>query len=124
MKENINLTNERHQQAEDDQVQKNLAARKFVEDVANRTMVYTDKVANEIGSNYPEGVSQETFQKNGNDGLPVAFITRRIVVTNGNGQVYVRTQTLQAITYSKNGDPSSENVWQKETSNAKLTRNF
>ena len=124
MKENINLTNKRQEVAELGQVQKNLEARKLVENVANREVVYADKVANEIGGNYPEGVSQETFQKNGNDGLPVAFITRRIVVKNGHGEVYVRTQTLHAITYSKNGDPSSEYIWQKETSDAKLTRNF
>ena len=124
MKETINLTNDRYEKAEENQVQKNLDARKFVEDVANRKMVYTEKVANEIGANYPEGVSQETFQKNGNDGLPIAFITRRIVVINGNGQVYVRTQSLSAITYSKNGDPSSEYIWQKETSSSKLKRNF
>ncbi len=124
MKEGIELTSERVQKAEEEQVQKNREVRKFVEDVANQKMVYNEQVANEIGKNYPEGVSQESFQKNGNDGLPVAFITRRVVVVNGHGNVYVRTQSLSAITYSKNGTPSSEHIWQKETSNAKLVRNF
>ena len=124
MKEEIQLTSERHQSAEEDQIQKNREARKFVEDIANQKMVFSEKAANEIGKNYPEGVSQESFQKNGNDGLPIAFITRRVVVIDGHGEVYVRTQSLSAITYSKNGEPSSEYVWQKETSNAKLTRNF
>ncbi|MDD2983347.1 MAG: hypothetical protein PHQ74_08160 [Crocinitomicaceae bacterium] len=124
MKNSTNTDSERQTKVEEGQVKKNYDARKFVEDIANKKMVFSAKVANEIGANYPEGVSQETFQKNGNDGLPTAFITRRIVVKNGYGEVYVRTQTLNAITYSRNGEPSTEYIWQKETSNANLTRNF
>jgi hypothetical protein len=53
-----------------------------------------------------------------------SIITRRIVVIEGKGTVYVRTQTLQATTYSKNDQPISEYVWQKETQGSNLKRNY
>ena len=110
--------------AQESQVQKNLDARKLIEKIESKQIVFDAKAANEIGKNYPEGVSQESFNQNGTDGLPVAIITRRIVVTNGYGAVYVRKQTLTGLTYSKNGEPSTEYIWQKETSDGKLVKNF
>lgn len=102
---------------------KNLESRSFVENIERKTIQFDEKAANSIGSLYPEGVSQEQFNKTDETGSVIAVVTRRIVVKNGYGQIYTRTQTLNAITYSKNGLPSTEFVWQRETQDAKLKKN-
>jgi epidermal growth factor receptor substrate 15 len=81
-------------------------------------------MVNSLGKEFPEGVSQEIFNQKDQDGLLTAVITRRVVVTNGEGNVYVRTQTLYSVTYAKNGVATTEYVWQKETQNGKLKRNY
>jgi len=87
-------------------------------------VIFPPKVANEIGQNYPEGVSQEVFKQNGPDGLPNAIITRRIVVINGYGNVYTRTQKYGSITYSKNGEICTEQIWRNETTDPKLEKHY
>ncbi len=81
-------------------------------------------VKNTLGEKYPEGVSQEMFQRKDADGLPIAIITRRVVVIEGKGVEYIKTQSLNAITYTKSGTAITEYVWQKETNNASLKRHF
>ncbi|MFZ9027601.1 MAG: hypothetical protein ACO2Z9_01225, partial [Crocinitomicaceae bacterium] len=81
-------------------------------------------VVNELGKEYPEGVSQEVFTKQDQNGLMTELITRRIVVVEGHADVYIRTQTSHGTTYTKNGNPSLEHVWQAETQNPRLERHF
>ncbi len=81
-------------------------------------------IANSLGEEFPEGVSQEVFQRKDENGIMNAIITRRIVVIEGKGEVYVKTQSLDATTYSKNGKSTTEYVWQKETQNSSLVRHY
>ena len=77
---------------------------------------------NELGKTYDEGVTEESFAQKDDKGLMKAFITRRVVVIEGRGIVYVRTQTVQATTFTKDGVSITESTWQKETQDPKLTK--
>lgn len=85
---------------------------------------YTEVIANSLGDEFPEGVSQEMYVKKDKDGLPIQVVTRRIVVFEGKGDVYLRIQTKRGVTYSKNGQPISEQAWLKGTESGKLQRHF
>lgn len=95
----------------------------FLDNIDSKSLNFDDKIANSIGSLYPEGLSEESFNKNDAEGLAYAVVTRRIVVKNGYGAIYIRTVTKNSITYSKNGQPTTEHTWQIETQDAKLKRN-
>ncbi len=82
------------------------------------------RIANSLGQDYPEGVSQESFTQSDENGLMTSIITRRIVVIEGQGNVYVRTQTLDAITYTKNGEPTTEYTWQQQTTGPNLQKHY
>ena len=106
------------------QKEKHLTAQQSIHD--KKEDLNSDKliVANSLGKEYPEGVSQESFTQNDENGLMKAVITRRIVVVGGKGDVYIRTQTLSNTTFSKNGNPSQERIWQKETQGSNLVRHY
>ncbi|MEJ6777806.1 MAG: hypothetical protein QNK85_10895 [Crocinitomicaceae bacterium] len=108
----------------------NIRVRKKHFDASKKVHNVTDapknrsKVANSLGKDYPEGVSQESFSKSDNNGLITTIITRRIVVVDRHADVYIRTQTLSGVTYSKNDKPSLSYVWQNETQASHLERHF
>ncbi|MBI2259880.1 MAG: hypothetical protein HYU67_13405 [Flavobacteriia bacterium] len=117
----IQNKNDKNSISKEDQLK---SSQGLLDKLNSKQIKFDDKVANELGTLYPEGVSQEVFNQHDENGLLKAVITRRIVVKNGYGQIYIRTQTLTGITFSKNSNPSTEYVWQKETQDAKLTKNY
>lgn len=107
----------------DNLTRKTLDNKNVIEEIEKKGRVFDDKAANDIGAVYPEGVTQEQFNKTDDKGSLLAVVTRRIIVKNGYGQIYTRTQSKDFITYSKNGIASTEAIWQKETQDAKLKKN-
>lgn len=97
---------------------------KYLEELEQKDFNYTSEIANSLGDEYPEGVSQENFVTRDKDNLPVKIVTRRIVVQNGRGEVYMRVQNRNGVTYSKNGSPISEMAWIKGTENANLEKHY
>ncbi len=119
---NRTLNDEKSQQASNQQ-NKLLNQQKTIHDRKNETPQRI-VIGNSLGEEYPEGVSQESFTQKDENGLLTTITTRRIVVREGHGDVYVRTQTLNAITYTKNGKPTTEYVWQRETQGGNLVKNY
>jgi hypothetical protein len=102
-----------------------VAAKKSIDEIESKQPVKTTSGAYEVDlTKYKEGVNQEQFDQMGSDGLVSAIVTRRVVVIEGKANVYIRTQTMNMVTYQKNGEPTTELVWQKETQDAKLKRNY
>lgn len=97
---------------------------KYLEEVEEKDFNYTSEIANSLGDEYPEGVSQESFIIRDKNDLIVKITTRRIVVENGRGEVYLRIKNKSGTTYSKNGTPISEMAWIKGTENAKLEKHY
>ncbi len=104
--------------------QKHLDATQSIHDKQNEENIAKPIVANALGAEYPEGVSQEVFSVNDENGLMKSIVTRRVVVVGGNGSVYVKTETTTATTFSKNNSPTTQNVWQKETQGPNLKKNY
>ncbi len=105
--------------------ERTVAAKKSIDEIQSTQPVKTTTGAYDVDlTKYKEGVNQEQFDQMGADGLVSAIVTRRVVVTDGKANVYIRTQTMSIVTYSKNGQPCTELIWQKETQDAKLKRNY
>ena len=97
---------------------------KLLDDMASNKIKFNETIANTLGDEFPEGVTQQTFLAKDKDGYPQKVTTRRIVVADGRGEVYLRIQTRNAVTYSKNGQPITEASWIRGTENANLVRHF
>ena len=81
-------------------------------------------VQNQLGKDFPEGVTEEIYQEKDAYGLLLSFVIRRVVVTGGEGNVYEKTKSRHGITsFTKNGNPITKQVWQDNTANASLKRN-
>ena len=79
---------------------------------------------NKLGEDYPEGVTEEIFTFEDDDGLVTSYVVRRIIVIDGKGYVYEKVKKKYGIaTYSKNGNGITETQWQDETEAAELVRN-
>lgn len=98
--------------------------KKLLDDMASNKVQFNETIANTLGDEFPEGVTQQTYLAKDKDGYPQKVTTRRIVVAEGRGEVYLRIQTRNAVTYSKNGQPITEASWIKGTEDANLVRHF
>lgn len=101
---------------------KNLKNQSTLDSLSTQKAIDAPKPKNELGNTYPEGVTEDKFDRYDAEGLLTAVVTRRIVVIEGHGNEYQKIQSLSGITYMKNGEPTSEYVWQKETTGPKLTK--
>ena len=83
-----------------------------------------EKGTNKLGDDFPEGVTEEIFTFENEDGQVTSYVIRRIVVVNGWGIVYEKTKKKYGVaTYTKNGNGITETQWQDETESAELVRN-
>ena len=117
-------TDKKLQEASKKQVDRRIENQQKIDEEAQKEKEPKPIIANTLGDDYPEGVTQETFVTKDKDGLPVKVITRRIVVVEGRGVEYRRIETRNGVAYSKNGEAITENVWNKDTMNAKLDKHF
>ena len=117
----LDAANKLKGEAETNEKQK---TQKYIEELEEKDFNYTSEIANSLGDEYPEGVSQENFVTRDKNDLPIKIVTRRIVVKNGRGEVYKRIQNKSGVTYSKNGSPISEMSWIKATENANLEKHY
>ena len=101
---------------------KTLEVNKLLEQLDTKGIRFSESVANALGEEFPEGVTEQNFSINNDEGLLIEMKTRRIVVKNGRGDVYVRSSNKYGTTYTKNGAAIAEYVWQRDTQDAKLVR--
>ena len=76
---------------------------------------FTDEMRNYLASQFPEGVTEKTFQRKDKNGDVYEVTTVRIVVHGNKGDEYKKVATRWATTYFKNGVAISAQVWDTET---------
>lgn len=97
----------------------------YLEDIKSiKLNSITPQMQNELGKKFAEGVTETSYALYDEDGLMKAYVVRRVVVIDGVGWVYEKTQTRYGTTsYSKNGQAISEYQWDDETANGSLKQN-
>lgn len=90
--------------------------------LASKEIQFNETIANSLAKEFPAGVTEENYPVYGDDGLIISMVTRRIVVKDGRGDVYLKSTTRYGTTYSKNGSPIVQSIWARETQDAKLER--
>ncbi len=83
-----------------------------------------EEMKNALGDQFPEGMTEEIYTLNDEDGLMVSYVVRRVVVRNGAGNLYEMIQTkFGTVSYTCNGHGISEFEWEDKTDAADLVRN-
>lgn len=80
------------------------------------------KSANKLADEYPQGVTEEKFEKKNAQGVLIGYVTRRIVVQGDRGDVYEKIQTKFGTSYLKNNQPCTEFQYNNESAAEKLTK--
>jgi tetratricopeptide (TPR) repeat protein len=83
---------------------------------------FNETIANSLAEQFPAGITEENYPLYDDEGLLISMMTRRIVVKDGRGDVYLKSTSRAGTTYSKNGTPIAEAIWAKETQDAKLEK--
>jgi len=79
-----------------------------------------EKMKNQLGLEFPEGVTEEIYTNKDED----SYVVRRIVVRKGVGNFYEKVRTrFGSTTYTMNGKGISEYQWQDQTEASDLVRN-
>lgn len=80
-------------------------------------------VKNQLGEKYPEGVTEEIYEERDANGLLTAYIVRRLVVIEGEGNIYEKVKTRYGTSYTKNGVAITQYQWSNDTANGNLVNN-
>jgi tetratricopeptide (TPR) repeat protein len=95
---------------------------KLLDQLASKDIQFNETIANSLADEFPAGVTEQNYPLYDEDGLLISMVTRRIVVRNKRGDVYLRSTSKYGTTYSKNGAPIVEAIWAKETQDATLEK--
>ncbi|MCT4582314.1 MAG: hypothetical protein N4A35_12950, partial [Flavobacteriales bacterium] len=76
---------------------------------------FSDANQNYLASQFPEGVTEKTFQRKDANGNVVEVTTVRIVVKGNKGDEYKKVASRWSTNYFKNGVATSAQVWDTDT---------
>ncbi len=76
---------------------------------------FSDENQNYLASQFPEGITEKTFQRKDNDGNVIEVTTIRILVVGNKGAEYKKVASRWATNYFKNGRIISAQVWDTDT---------
>ncbi|MDA7804202.1 hypothetical protein N8987_06470, partial [Crocinitomix sp.] len=123
--DSVDELREKNDEIGDDNRAEQEAVEEYIQDLKEIDVKQIDEqMKNALGDKFPEGVTEEIYTINDEDGLLETYIVRRVVVQKGAGNVYEKTQSkFGTATYTCNGHGIAEYQWQDETEAAHLVRN-